>query len=132
MQWRMCETGERFVSMEEPRWGGGGGSRFGDGLSPPLGCTQISPRGRLQTRTHDVLCLQSSRGTFHALARLMSTNMPSPQDAIVADGFFKADDAEIGKRVQQMDEDAVPLASQRGLLFYNTNVLKHPVSTMLK
>lgn len=44
------------------------------------------------------------------------------------DGFFKADDAELGERVQQMDEDAVALGSERGLHFYRTNVLQRPVS----
>lgn len=54
--------------------------------------------------------------------------MPSPQGAILEDGFFKADDAELGQRVQQMDEDAVALGSERGFNFYSINVLQHLVS----
>ncbi|KAH8763805.1 hypothetical protein F5883DRAFT_422601 [Diaporthe sp. PMI_573] len=56
----------------------------------------------------------------------MGTPLPSPQDAISEDGFFKADDAELGERTQQMDEDAVVLGSERGLHFYSTNVLQYP------
>lgn len=56
----------------------------------------------------------------------MGTSLPSPQDAISEDGFFKADDAELGARTQQMDEDAVALGSERGLHFYSTNVLQYP------
>ena len=58
----------------------------------------------------------------------MGTPLPSPQDAISEDGFFKADNPELGERVQQMDEDGVALNSERGLHFYSTNVLQHPVS----
>lgn len=51
-----------------------------------------------------------------------------PQDAISEDGFFIAEDALLGQRIKEMDDDAVPFASERGLLFCKDNVLDHPVS----
>lgn len=58
----------------------------------------------------------------------METSLPSPPHAIAEDGFFRADDDELGERVQQMDDSGVTLASERGLRFYGEHVLQHPVS----
>lgn len=44
------------------------------------------------------------------------------------DGFIYSKDAEAGRRVEEMEENAVPFASEAGLQFYKINVLDDPVS----
>lgn len=59
---------------------------------------------------------------------MTGTPLLSPEDAIPKDRFFKADNAKLGTRTQQMDKDTVALSSERGLHFYSTNVLQYPVN----
>lgn len=46
-------------------------------------------------------------------------------------GFVFVKDADTGQRVEEMETDSVPFASERGLEFYKTNVLDDPVCTII-
>lgn len=50
-------------------------------------------------------------------------------DVVVKNGFVKAEDDNLGQQLQEMENNAVPLASRAGLKFYSKNVLEHRVST---
>lgn len=47
------------------------------------------------------------------------------QNASSTEGYLRVHDAVLAQRVQQMDDDSVAFASQRGLLFHKDNVLDH-------
>ncbi|KPM38406.1 hypothetical protein AK830_g8149 [Neonectria ditissima] len=60
------------------------------------------------------------------MASASSSPDRDPLDSISKDGFFTNEDAALGQRIQEMDDEAVPFASQRGLQFCKYNVLDHP------
>lgn len=51
-----------------------------------------------------------------------------PRDALLIDGYFKAEDDQLGQCVQRMEDEGVAFASRRGLLFCKNDVLDHQVS----
>jgi len=58
----------------------------------------------------------------------MDLSLERKRNAILEDGFFFLDDAEVGQNLERMDEESIPLASATGLLFCKANVLDNPVS----
>lgn len=52
----------------------------------------------------------------------------TPQDALLVDGYIKAEDAQLARRAQQLEDEGVAYASQRGLRFCTNDVLNHQVS----
>lgn len=50
-----------------------------------------------------------------------------PRDAILADGYYKEEDATLASCAQRMDDEGVPFASREGLQFCK-DVLDHKVS----
>lgn len=69
----------------------------------------------------------------HTVLTQMATSALSPEkdalEAIVNDGYFKAEDASLGQCVQQMGDEEVAFASQQGLRFCKDKVLNHRVRT---
>jgi hypothetical protein len=59
------------------------------------------------------------------MASSASSPEKDPRDAISIDGYFKCEDAALGRCVQRMDDDGIAFASRRGLQFCKDNVLDH-------
>lgn len=55
-----------------------------------------------------------------------STGEPGPD--LLRDGFLSVKDADVGKRVEEMETNFVAFASEGGLEFYKVNVLDDPVT----
>lgn len=56
----------------------------------------------------------------------------SPNDELNSDGFMYKVDAEAGHRVEEMEVNSIPFASEAGLQFYKINVLDDPVCFSIK
>ncbi|KAK1722914.1 uncharacterized protein BDZ83DRAFT_753932 [Colletotrichum acutatum] len=53
-------------------------------------------------------------------------SIPTQRSLIVDQGYFASEDTSLGDQVKQMEDNATPFASARGLQFAETNVLRHP------
>lgn len=71
--------------------------------------------------TQKTIHVDHMANTVSALHRTMTGELST-------DGFIYNKDAEAGRRVEEMEENAVPFASEAGLQFYKINVLDDPVS----
>lgn len=66
------------------------------------------------------------------MAAIDSALCSSPKDELTSDGFMYKIDAEAGHRVEEMEVNSIPFASEAGLQFYKINVLDDPVCFSIK
>lgn len=66
-----------------------------------------------------------------SMAGIDSPSSLTNEDAIIKDGYIFKKDAETGQRVEMMESNLTPFASEAGLQFYKNNVLDDPVPTIV-